>query len=66
MLKIQLGPLDAKVAQVLASLRGITVTELMINLLREEAAIEITHWRNLKDEPQSVRLAKLADGDTDK
>ena len=46
-MKVILGPLESEVAKVLANRRGISVAELVSNLLREEAAIEITGWRGL-------------------
>lgn len=45
MLKITLAPLDSETAQVIAQRRGITVDDLVSNLIQREAAIEITQWR---------------------
>ncbi len=45
MLRLMLGPLESRVAQVIAARRGISVEMLVSNLLREEAAIEVTGWR---------------------
>lgn len=45
MLKITLAPLDSETAQVIAQRRGISVDDLVSNLIQREAAIEITNWR---------------------
>ncbi len=46
MLKITLAPLDSETAQVIAQRRGISVDDLVSNLIQREAAIEITNWRS--------------------
>ncbi len=44
-MKIILGPLDSRTAQAIANRRGVSIETLMSNLIREEAAIELTGWR---------------------
>lgn len=45
-MKIELLPVDAKAARVLADRLGMTVDAWVSSLIREEAAIEITNWRS--------------------
>lgn len=54
MLRITLAPLDSETAQVIAQRRGISVDDLVSNLIQREAAIEITNWRGTSqhDAPQ--------------
>lgn len=47
MLTLKLSPLNSRVASVLAEQRKITVGELIVSLLHEEAAIELAHWRSI-------------------
>lgn len=56
MLRLSLSPLDARVAKVLADRRGVTVQGLIADLLREEAAIEITNWRTMAKAGESTSL----------
>jgi len=42
-MKITLGPLDTRVAEVLANRRGFSVDSLITSLLRREAAVEIAN-----------------------
>ncbi len=44
-MKIELPPLEAAVAKLIAARRGITPMKLVHDLLQEEAAIELTLWR---------------------
>jgi hypothetical protein len=45
MIKVTLGPLDSETALVIAQRRGLTVGDLVSNLIQREAAIEITNWQ---------------------
>ncbi len=44
-MKLTLPPLESKVAEVLSTQRGVSPEELVAGLLREEAALELTRWR---------------------
>jgi len=57
MLKVNLSPLDSETARLIAERRGISVVELVSNLLREEAAIELTGWRKPAQSQPAALLA---------
>ena len=61
MLKVTLGPLESAVAVQIAERRGITAKEFVRALIFEEAAIELTHWREPLSPSESTVLKSARD-----